>query len=225
MRRSVLALACAIVLQLALFQTARAGGHATGSAATSTTATTTTAANDNGRHLGWCDPQPPHGKDDKGHRHCPNTTETTKPTKNTSETTTTTTTTTTAPPLGRGTFTREPPSGPVGTVIHVSSVTSSPLGGDQIAIVALVKLDPAPIAVVTLPVDSGGSWQGSIVVPSNAAVGDYQLVASTQRVGGGSEFRYNPLPFNVVPSNIGVSPSAPPVHQVPPVIKPPTLTG
>ncbi len=225
MRRPVLAFACAIVLQLALFQAARAAGQAAGSVAPSTIATLT-AANDNGRHLGWCDPQPPHGKDDKGHRHCPNTTQTTKPTKSSETTTiTTTTTTTTPPPLGRGIFTREPASGPVGTVIHVASVTSSRLGGDQVAIVALVKLDPEPIEVVTLPVDSSGSWQGSIVVPSNAAVGDYLLMASTQRVGGGAEFQYNPLPFNVVPSNPAVSPSAPPAHVVPPGTKPPPLTG
>jgi hypothetical protein len=222
-RRPVLALACALVLQLALFQAARAADQATSSVAPSTTATTT--ANDNGRHLGWCDPQPPHGKDDKGHRHCPNTTQTTTTTTTTTATTTMTTTTTTPPPFGRGTFTREPASGPVGTVIHVASVTSSPLGGDQVAIVALVKLDPAPVEVVTLAVDSSGSWQGSIVVPSNAAVGDYLLMASTQRVGGGAEFRYNPLPFNVVPSNPVVSPSAPPVHAVPPGTKPPSLTG
>jgi hypothetical protein len=223
MRRPVLALACAIVLQLALLQAARAGGQTAGSVAPPTTATTTTGANDNGRHRGWCDPQPPNGKDVKGHRHCPNTTETTKPTKPTE--TTSTTTTTTTPTLGRGTFTREPASGPVGTVIHVASVTSSPLGGDQIAIVALVKLDPEPIEVVTIPVGSDGSWQGSIVVPSNAAVGDYLLMASTQRAGGGPEFPYTPLPFNVVPSNPAVNPSAPPANVVPPGTKPPSLTG
>lgn len=137
--------------------------------------------------------------------------------------TTSSTTRPTIPHLGR--FTREPASGPVGTVIHVASVTPSPLGGDQVAIVALVKLDPAPIAVVTLPVDSGGAWSGSIVVPSNAAVGDYELVASVQRVGGGTEFGYAPLPFNVVPSHRGVSPPGPGIHPVAPVTKPPPLTG
>ncbi len=232
MRRPVIALACAIVLQLALFQVAQAGDHAAGPAAAANSPTTTTGLNDPGRHLGWCDPQPPHGKDVKGHRHC--TTSTTSTTSTTTTTTTTTTSSTmasttspttgpTMPRLGR--FTREPASGPVGTVIHVASVTASPLGGDQVAIVALVKLDPAPIAVVTLPVDSGGAWSGSIVVPSNAEVGDYELVASVQHVGGGPEFGYAPLPFNVVPSNRGVSLPGPGIHPVAPVTKPPTVTG
>jgi hypothetical protein len=101
-------------------------------------------------------------------------------------------------------------------------VTPSPLKGDQIAIVALVKANPGPVAVVSIPVSQSGAWRGSIVVPSNAEVGEYQLVASTQRVGGGVEFAYDPLTFFVIPSPGGGLPPAPPA---PPAGEGPSLTG
>ncbi len=218
-RRPLLAVACAIVLQLALLQAARAGDHPAGPASMAA-ATTTTAPQNPGRHLGWCDPQPPHGKDVKGHRHCPNTTTTTT-TTTTTATTATTTTMPKPPPRPKGTFTREPASGPVGTVIHVASVTPSALGGDQIAIVALVKRDPAPIAIATFAVNRNGAWHGAIVVPSDAAVGDYLLMAETK--GAAGEFFYNALPFNVVPS--GAPPLPSPSPPPPPVPGPPPVTG
>jgi hypothetical protein len=232
-RRPLLAVASVLLLQLLLLQVAQAGPHLS----TARPGTAATPSQDPGRHLGWCDPQPPHGKDDKGHRFChPSTTETTPTTGTTTPTTGTTTPTTgtttpttgtTQPPPppvpGRGKFTREPASGPVGTVIKLASVTPSPLGGDQVAVVALVKADPDPIAVVSIAVDRSGAWQGNIVVPSNAEVGEYRLVAATHRVGGGGEFVYDSLPFFVVPS-AGL-PSPPPPPPPPPAVEAPSLTG
>jgi hypothetical protein len=102
-------------------------------------------------------------------------------------------------------------------------VTASPLEGDQIAIVALVKANPGPIAVVSIPVDARGAWRGSVVVPSNAEVGEYRLVAATQRVGGGGEFVYDSLPFIVIPSP--GPPSAPTPLPQRSASKAPSLTG
>jgi hypothetical protein len=231
-RKPVIALACAIILQLALFQAARAGDS---SAAAVNASRSATGLDNPGKHLGWCDPQLPNGKDIKGHPQCSRTSVppgsvppgsvppgSVPPGSVPPGSVPPGSVPPTSQPTGLGTFSRSPASGPVGTIIHVASVTPSPLGGEQIATVVLFDLDPGVVASITLPVSSSGAWEGSIVVPSNADVGAYELRASVQGVAGGPEFGYNALPFSVVPS--GGAPSRQ-LRPPPPVVKPPTLTG
>jgi hypothetical protein len=222
-RRPLIASAAAILLLLCLFQVAQAGNGPTGN------------QENPGKHLGWCDPQIPNGSDIKGHPHCTSPTETSGPTPTPTPTETSgptptptpTETSTPTPPPGVGVFTRTPASGPIGTIIRVASVTASPLKGDEVAIVALVSPNPGPIAVVTLPVDSSGAWQGSLVVPSSATPGSYLVTAATRSASGG-EFQYAPQSFVVLRSPGGGAqpPTAPaPAQPVPPVVKTPQLTG
>lgn len=132
----------------------------------------------------------------------------------------------------------EPTSGPPGTVISVASVTPSPLPGDQVVHVALVKLDAEePANFVTLDVEEDGSWAGSIQVPLDAVPGVYFVAALaevTDEIASGGEggdvepqtvFAYEPLAFEVTPA-----PTRPPIvpgggTSVPPVVTTPSLTG
>jgi hypothetical protein len=136
----------------------------------------------------------------------------------------------------------EPTSGPPGTVISVASVTPSPLPGEQVVHVALVKLGAEePSAFVTFDVNRNGSWAGSIAGPSDAAPGAYfvaALVEVTDEIASGGEegnfepqttFAYAPLAFEVTPAPsrppIVSRPSQPSQPSVPPVVTTPSLTG
>jgi hypothetical protein len=166
--------------------------------------------------------------------------------KPTSSSNTTSSTKGTRPEPGVGEMSIEPTSGPPGTVISVASVTPSPLHGDQVAHVALVKVGAKqPSALVTFDVRENGSWAGSLVVPSNAAPGAYfvaALVEVTDEIASGGEdgnheapttFAYVPLAFEVTPApnrppivpSRPSQPSQPSQPSVPPVVTTPSLTG
>jgi hypothetical protein len=141
-------------------------------------------------------------------------------------------TTTEPEPPEFGSMSIEPTSGRPGTVIQVNSITPSRLEGEQFALMGLFPDDSnEPLTVVSVEVAEDGSWGGSLIVPRGTEPGDYFVVAEAFTVDGGIEgpsFPYAAQSFEVTPAPIrpGVRPpaSAPPAGDTP-VVKVPSLTG
>jgi hypothetical protein len=149
-------------------------------------------------------------------------------------------TTTEPEPPEFGTMRISPRSGRAGTVISVKSVTPSPLDGEQFTLVGLFSLtSEEPVAVVALDVAADGSWAGSITVPRGTRPGDYLVAAEAVLANPEGEgpatqqeasFPYAAVPFEVLPAPIrpGVRPPATPTQpapSAPPVVRAPSLTG
>jgi hypothetical protein len=244
-RRTVLVIAGALLLQLSLLSIAQAGpfdpnGESGGSYPTEPSKTDPPPTEPSKTEPSKTDPPPTEpSKTD------PPPTEPSKtdppPTKPTRTDPPPTDPTTTEPePPEFGTMRISPRSGRAGTVISVKSVTPSPLDGEQFTLVGLFSLtSEEPVAVVALDVAADGSWAGSITVPRGTRPGDYLVAAEAVLANPEGEgpatqqeasFPYAAVPFEVLPAPIrpGVRPPATPTQpapSAPPVVRAPSLTG
>jgi hypothetical protein len=209
-RKVLIALLGALVLQLGLVQTALADDPTGSSATTTTTAgqTTTTAGQ---------------------------TTTTAGQTTTTAGQTTTTageTTTTTEPEAGplTGVFDRQPASGPVGTVIAVRSVTPcvppKDAANPEVEVVLFNEhsLQQGELTIdEVFPLRADGTWSGEVIVPADAELGEYIIDAACFAAASPTEepfLIYQPQGFTVVAA--AVTPPAPPAAAV---VREPNLTG
>jgi hypothetical protein len=208
-RKFLVALLGALVLQLGLVQAAVADETTTTVGQTTTTAgqTTTTAGQ--------------------------TTTTAGQTTTTVGQTTTTAGQTTTTGPEGEpqtGVFDRQPASGPVGTVIAVQSVTPCVPPDDAAAPeVEVVLFNEHDLQQGALTIDevfqvgADGSWSGNVVVPAGTELGDYFIDAACFAGASPTEepfLIYQPQGFSVVAAP--VTPPAPPAVAVPGT---PTFTG
>jgi hypothetical protein len=149
------------------------------------------------------------------------------------QTTTTAGQTTTTGPEGEpqtGVFDRQPASGPVGTVIAVQSVTPCVPPDDAAAPeVEVVLFNEHDLQQGALTIDevfqvgADGSWSGNVIVPAGTELGDYFIDAACFAGASPTEepfLIYQPQGFTVVAAP--VTPPAPPAVAVPGT---PTFTG
>jgi hypothetical protein len=208
-RKFLVALLGALVLQLGLVQAAVADETTTTAGQTTTTVgqTTTTAGQ--------------------------TTTTAGQTTTTVGQTTTTAGQTTTTGPEGEpqtGVFDRQPASGPVGTVIAVQSVTPCVPPDDAAAPeVEVVLFNEHDLQQGALTIDevfqvgADGSWSGNVIVPAGTELGDYFIDAACFAGASPTEepfLIYQPQGFTVVAAP--VTPPAPPAVAVPGT---PTFTG
>jgi hypothetical protein len=148
-----------------------------------------------------------------------------------------TTTTAPAPEPQIGVFSRQPARGPVGTTIAVRSVTPCVPPQDathpEVEVVMLNEhdLDQGTVTIdEVFPVGSDGTWSGSLTVPADAEVGEYFIVAACFASSSPTEepfLIYQPQGFTVVAAAVSpptppVTPPSPPAVAVPGT---PTFTG
>jgi hypothetical protein len=225
-RKFLVALLGALVLQLGLVQAAVADETTTTTGQTTTTVgQTTTTAGQTTTTAGQTTTTTTAGQ----------TTTTAGQTTTTEGQTTTTAgqTTTTTGPEGEpqtGVFDRQPASGPSGTVIAVQSVTPCvPPDGATAPEVEVVLFNEHDLQQGALTIDqvfqvgADGSWSGNVIVPAGTELGDYFIDAACFAGASPTEepfLIYQPQGFTVVAAP--VTPPAPPAVAVPGT---PTFTG
>jgi hypothetical protein len=241
-RKFLIALLGALVMQLGLVQAAMASGDdgttTTAGQTTTTAGQTTTTAGQTTTTAGQTTTTAGQTTTTAGQT----TTTAGQTTTTAGQTTTTagqTTTSTTGPePEPQiGVFSRQPARGPVGTTIAVRSVTPCVPPQDathpEVEVVMLNEHDiDQGMATIdeVFPVGGDGTWSGSLTVPADAEVGEYIIVAACFASSSPTEepfLIYEPQGFTVVAE--AVSPPAPPVTppSPPAVAVPgtPTFTG
>ncbi len=231
MRKVLIALLGALVLQLGLVQTALADD---GSSATTTTGqtTTTTTAGQTTTTAGQTTTTAGQTTTTAGQTTTTTAGQTTTTAAGQTTTTAGQTTTTTEPEAGplTGVFDRQPASGPIGTVIAVRSVTPcippKDAANPEVEVVLFNEhsLQQGELTIdEVFPLGADGTWSGEVIVPADAELGEYIIDAACFAGASLNEepfLIYQPQGFTVVAA--AVTPPAPPAAAV---VREPNLTG
>jgi len=96
---------------------------------------------------------------------------------------------------GRFTFDSSPDSGPPGTVVSVSSIEGNLCDGPDV----VIQIVNETTSLVQVTLESDGSWEGHVTIPSDAAPGEYEIDAHCDE-GDDDGFDYAPNTFTVTGS-------------------------
>jgi hypothetical protein len=215
-RKFLIALLGALVLQLVLVQAAVADDPTDSSTTTTTTGPTTTTTGQTTTTSGQATTTTAGQATTTTGGQATTTTTTAGQTTTTGGQATTTTagqtTTTTGPEAGPeiGVFDRQPASGPVGTVITVKSVTPCVPPEDapnpEVEVVLFNEQDirqGTPTIDEVFEVGADGTWSGQVTVPGDAGLGEYFIDAACFAGASLTEepfLIYEPQTFTVTPA-------------------------